>query len=132
MANCVQRYGLRKMLECLLMLLNLVIWRMDEVTSDEVFDVIVDGLFDDLNNVTCVATRLRCFSVEDFRGGPAELNIIRCVLRHASYLAEVYSQRCVSSSRYNFTKAIKAIKSSDRASASCRFIFHSPEEYPSA
>ncbi|XP_062204803.1 uncharacterized protein LOC133906803 [Phragmites australis] len=104
MATRAQRSGLRKILECLPMLSHLVIWRMDEVASDELIDVVLDGSFDDLNNVTCVGMRLRYFEIEDFRGGPAELNIVRSILRHAFHLVKLSTERCITRSREDFRK----------------------------
>ncbi|KAJ1274193.1 hypothetical protein BS78_05G044400 [Paspalum vaginatum] len=93
-SSAAQRDSLRKILDSVPMLLELCIRRMDDIGRDEGFDMIIDCPFEDLNHVTCVTTCLSRFSVEEFRGGAAELHMIKCVLRHAPHLLELCTTHC--------------------------------------
>lgn len=102
--------------------------RLDKVDHAERFEVAIDCPFDDINQVTCVATYLESFAIQESRGGPAELHMIQSVLRHAPCLLELYTIPSQSFSRKQIRQATAEIGSYRKLSEACQVTHRSPNE----
>ncbi|CAL4929178.1 unnamed protein product [Urochloa decumbens] len=125
LSNRTQRDRLRKILDSLPMLLDLSVLRMDAITPSERFEVAIDEPFDDIDKVVCVKMHLRRFSIEDFRGGPAEKHIIKCILSHAPHLLMLNAKCCATSSKEDTRQAVKEIRGYEQLSEGCQVKFQS-------
>uniref|UniRef100_A0A0E0MJD4 F-box/LRR-repeat protein 15/At3g58940/PEG3-like LRR domain-containing protein n=1 Tax=Oryza punctata TaxID=4537 RepID=A0A0E0MJD4_ORYPU len=113
------RASLRNILECFPELSKLVIWRMDSIVYDEGSDVLFDSSFVGLGSVSCVKTRMQYFELEGFRGGPAEMDILRGILRHASRLAKFVLSHHKNYSQEDLVEQLEEIKTCIRSSKDC-------------
>ncbi|WVZ54496.1 hypothetical protein U9M48_005283 [Paspalum notatum var. saurae] len=123
MSNNTQRDGLLKILENVPNLSELSIWRMDDVSKDEGFEVAVDRPFDNLLDLPCITMRLRHFEIEGFRGGPAERHLIQCVLKNASSLMEFKALFSATCTKKRTRQVRHELESYNKLSKDCRLVF---------
>ncbi|EAZ17371.1 hypothetical protein OsJ_32894 [Oryza sativa Japonica Group] len=124
------RASLRNILECFPELSMLVIWRMDGIVYDKGSDVLFDSSFVGLGSVSCVKTRIQYFELEGFRGGPAEMDIARGILRHASRLAKFVLSHHKNYSEEDLVEQLEEIKTCIRASEDCIIEVHPLKDSP--
>ncbi|KAF2909400.1 hypothetical protein DAI22_11g022800 [Oryza sativa Japonica Group] len=80
--------------------------------------------------VSCVKTRIQYFELEGFRGGPAEMDIARGILRHASRLAKFVLSHHKNYSEEDLVEQLEEIKTCIRASEDCIIEVHPLKDSP--
>ncbi|TVU50848.1 hypothetical protein EJB05_02239, partial [Eragrostis curvula] len=116
MASHSQRRAVQNMMDCLPRLSSLVLLRLDEVPFDELSDIAVDGSFVGLKDASCVRMHLRRFTIEDFRGGAAEVSLLRTILFFVPHLAQVVLECYKECSKEAVIDALNEIGTMTRAS----------------
>lgn len=104
--------------------------RMDGIVYDKGSDVLFDSSFVGLGSVSCVKTRIQYFELEGFRGGPAEMDIARGILRHASRLAKFVLSHHKNYSEEDLVEQLEEIKTCIRASEDCIIEVHPLKDSP--
>ncbi|WVZ54701.1 hypothetical protein U9M48_005461, partial [Paspalum notatum var. saurae] len=123
MSDRIQRDSLRKILDSVPLLSNLSILRMDSISPDERFEMALDSPFEDLDSALCITVNLRQFVLENCRGGAAEKDIIKYVLKYASKLKEFKALFFSTCSKKQIHQITSEIGTFNILSEDCHVIF---------
>jgi len=101
--------------------------RLDEVELGEGIDTCAESTFHRLSNTPCIRSQLKYFTIQLFKGGPTELEILRCMLHYGSHLLEVNVECSKTFTRQEREWAVQQLRECP-SSSTARVRFRVPQD----